>query len=45
MRKVKVAATQMSCSWDVQENIKKAEEMIHSGSRRGCKYYLITGII
>lgn len=41
MRKVKVAATQMSCSWDVQENIKKAEEMIRQAAGEGANIILL----
>ena len=37
MRKVKVAATQMSCSWN--------REAGSEGSSRRSKYYLVTGIV
>ncbi|GKX67872.1 N-carbamoylputrescine amidase [Inconstantimicrobium mannanitabidum] len=41
MRKVKVAATQMSCSWDIDENIKKAEEMVREAAQKGANIILL----
>lgn len=41
MRKVKVAATQMSCSWNIDENIKKAEEMVREAAQKGANIILL----
>lgn len=41
MRKVKVAATQMSCSWDIDENIKKAEAMVREAADKGANIILL----
>lgn len=35
MRKVTVAATQMSCSWDREENMKKAESLVRQAAEKG----------
>ena len=43
--KVKVAATQMSCSWEIEENITKAKKIIHDASDQGANIILITRII
>ena len=45
MRKIKVAATQMSCSWNGEEVLDKAEKLVRNGGSRRSKYYLVTGII
>ncbi|ADU32463.1 N-carbamoylputrescine amidase [Evansella cellulosilytica] len=41
MRKVKVAATQMSCSCDVNENISKADKLVREASDKGANIILI----
>ena len=41
MRKVKVAATQMSCSWDIDDNVAKAERLIREASGQGANIILI----
>lgn len=41
MRKVTVAATQMSCSWDREENLEKAESLVREAARRGAQVILL----
>ncbi|MDD6301983.1 MAG: N-carbamoylputrescine amidase [Bacillales bacterium] len=41
MRKVTVAATQMSISWDIKANIKKAEEMVRKAAKKGANIILL----
>ncbi|WP_438444994.1 N-carbamoylputrescine amidase [Gorillibacterium sp. sgz5001074] len=41
MRKVKVAATQMSCSWDIDENIRKAEKLVREAAAQGAQIILL----
>lgn len=41
MRQVTVAATQMSCGWDVSENIAKAERMVREAASQGAQIILI----
>ena len=41
MRKVTVAATQMSCSWDIDENIKKAEKLVRDAASKGANIILL----
>lgn len=41
MRKVIVAATQMSCSWGVEENIRKAEKLVREAALKGAQIILI----
>ncbi len=41
MRKVTVAAVQMSCTIDVLENIKKADEMVRSAAQQGANIILL----
>ncbi|GEB78192.1 N-carbamoylputrescine amidase [Sporolactobacillus inulinus] len=41
MRKVKVAATQMSCSWSAEENIHKAEAMVRQAAAKGAQIILL----
>ena len=41
MRPVTVAATQMTCSWDTQENIDKAEKLIRQAASAGAQVILI----
>ena len=39
--KVTLAATQMSCSWEIEENISKAESLIISAAKKGANVILI----
>lgn len=41
MRKVIVAATQMSCTWDINENIKRAEALVRSAASQGARIILL----
>lgn len=41
MRKVKVAATQMSCSCDIDENISKAESLVREAAKKGAQIILL----
>ncbi|TDT71993.1 N-carbamoylputrescine amidase [Hypnocyclicus thermotrophus] len=41
MRKVKVAATQMACSWDIDENIKTAEKLVRKAHNQGAQIILL----
>lgn len=41
MRKVCVAATQMSCSWNIDENISKAESMVREAAAKGAQIILL----
>lgn len=41
MRKVKVAATQMSCSGDIDENIRKAEVLVREAAKQGAQIILL----
>ena len=41
MRKVKVAAVQMSCSWDREENIRKAESFVRTAAGNGARIILL----
>ena len=41
MRQVTVAATQMSCGWDVAENIAKAEKLVRQAADQGAQIILI----
>lgn len=41
MRKVKVAATQMSCSCNIEENIRKAESMVRKAAKEGAQIILL----
>lgn len=41
MRKVKVAATQMSCTWDLKENLDKAEAMVRKAAKEGAQIILL----
>ena len=42
MSKVKVAAIQMSCSNDVEENIKKADGFVRKAASEGAKIILLS---
>ena len=39
--KIKVAATQMSCSWELDENIEKAKKIIYSAAADGANIILL----
>lgn len=39
--KVTLAATQMSCSWDYEENLKKATKMIEEAAKKGADVVLL----
>ncbi len=41
MRKVKVAATQMSCSFNIDENISKAEKLVKEAAQKGAQIILL----
>ncbi len=41
MTKLTVAATQMACSWDKDENIAKAEQLVREAASRGAQVILI----
>ncbi|MGQ3481377.1 N-carbamoylputrescine amidase [Paenibacillus sp. TY11] len=41
MRKVKVAATQMSCSTNIEENISKAEKLVREAAAQGAQIILL----
>jgi N-carbamoylputrescine amidase len=41
VRKVKVAATQMSCSGDIDENIRKAETLVREAAAQGAQIILL----
>lgn len=41
MRKVKVAATQMACSWDRERNLAQAEQLIRKAADEGANIILI----
>ncbi len=40
-RQVKVAATQMSCSWDSQSNIQNAEQLVREAASQGAQIILL----
>lgn len=41
MRKLTVAATQMACSWDIDENIDKAEALVRRAAEDGAQIVLL----
>ncbi len=41
MRKVKVAATQMSCTNNIEENIQKAEQLVREAAAKGAQIILL----
>lgn len=41
MRKVVVAATQMSCSWDFDKNLEKAEQFVREAAGKGANIILL----
>lgn len=41
MRKIKVVATQMSCTWDLEATLKKAEDMVRDAKKQGANIVLL----
>lgn len=41
MAKVTVAATQMACSWNIQDNIRKADSLVRAAAAKGAQIILI----
>lgn len=41
MRQVTVAATQMSCTWDTEDNIRKAERLVRQAAGQGAQIILL----
>ncbi len=41
MRKIKIAATQMACDWDVEGNLARAEMLVRDAAARGADVVLI----
>ena len=41
MGNVKVAASQMKCTWDIQKNIEKAENLIAQAAKEGAQIFLL----
>lgn len=41
LREITVAATQMSCSWSVQENLEKAAELVRKAASQGAQIILL----
>ena len=41
MRKVTVATTQMSCTWDIDNNLKKAEKLVREAAQKGANIILL----
>jgi N-carbamoylputrescine amidase len=41
MTKLTVAATQMACSWDLEENVNRAESLVRDAAARGAQIILI----
>ena len=39
--KVKLAATQMKCSWEIEDNISRAKELINAAAKKGANIILI----
>jgi len=39
--KIKIAATQMSCSWDLDDNMDKAKKIIHKSAKNGANIILL----
>ena len=40
-KKIIVAATQMSCSWELKENMTKAKKIIHEAAKKGANIILL----
>ena len=45
MRKVKVAATQMGCTWDREETLKEADKLVREAAAEGAEMELLQGDI
>lgn len=41
MKKVTVAATQMACSWDLEDNLNKAETLVRKAAEQGAQIILL----
>ena len=41
MRNVTVAATQMSCSWDIDDNISRGEQLVRKAAAEGANIILL----
>lgn len=41
MKKVKVAATQMACSWDKENNLDRAERLVREAAKQGAQIILL----
>jgi N-carbamoylputrescine amidase len=41
MTQVKIAATQMACGWDIEENLARAEEMVREAAGQGANVVLL----
>ncbi|PSU84445.1 N-carbamoylputrescine amidase, partial [Photobacterium kishitanii] len=41
MRNVTVAATQMHCTWELQENVARAEKLVRDAASKGAQIILI----
>jgi N-carbamoylputrescine amidase len=41
MREVKVAATQMACTWNREETLKKADRLVREAAKQGAKIILL----
>ena len=39
--KIKVAATQMSCDWNIENNLNKAIQLIEKASKQGANIILL----
>ena len=39
--KIKVAATQMSCTWKIEDNISKAKDLINKAAKKGANIILL----
>ena len=39
--KIKLAATQMKCTWEIENNISKAKKLIHEAANNGANVVLI----
>ena len=39
--KVKLAATQMKCTWEIEDNISKAKKLINDAAKKGSNIILI----
>jgi len=41
MREITLAATQMACSWDIEQNIERAERLVLQSAEQGAQFVLI----